>query len=88
MYYCTYKGRTVDILKCARCRSYSLELKPDREATSDPDWTTCTFICLGCGATGRVRISSHVPLESFENWKALIGRVDELKVAMTLTELS
>jgi hypothetical protein len=87
MFYCTYKGRTIDILKCARCRSYSLELKPADQADSNPDWIRYSFTCLACQATGSVRLASDVPLESFPTWEELMDRVEELKVAMTLMEL-
>jgi len=87
MYYCTYKGRTVDVLKCARCRAYSLTLAPTDSVSDDEGWVLYSFTCQKCGAGGAVRLSSEVALEAFLTWEALQERIDELKAVMSITDL-
>jgi hypothetical protein len=87
MFYCTYLGHTVDILKCSACRSYAIGLDADRGPSAVEDWVTYSFVCHDCGSSGSVRISSKVNLEAFETWEELENRIAELKVAMTLSAL-
>ncbi len=87
MYYCAYKGRTIDILKCSQCRAYSIELTLSSSQTSSGQWADYDYLCNKCSAKGSVKISSRVTLEGFETWGELQERIDELKVAMTVSGL-
>lgn len=87
MFYCTYREKTINILKCSKCRAYSILLEPVESVDSQDGWTTYRYRCEKCGADGTVAISSSVNLESFENWRDLEERIEELKAAMSLTGL-
>lgn len=87
MYYCAYKGRTIDILKCSQCRAYSIELTPSSGQGSSNEWVAYDYLCGKCSAKGSVKISSRVTLEGFKTWEELQERIDELKVAMTISGL-
>ena len=89
MFYCTYRGRAIDVLKCSRCRSYSIRLDPVDAAfpQTDSGWIQYRHKCDKCGAEGSVRISSEVNLEGFETWEELQDRIEELRIVMSLTAL-
>jgi transcription initiation factor IIE alpha subunit len=84
MFYCTYREKTINILKCSKCRAYSILLEPVQQTGTGYGWTTYKYRCEKCGADGTVAISSSVNLESFEKWEELEERIEELKVAMSL----
>jgi len=87
MFYCTYLGHTIDMLKCSACRSYAIRLEADRPPSEVGEWVTYSFVCHDCGSSGSIRISSRVNLEGFDTWEELENRIAELKVAMTLSAL-
>jgi len=87
MFYCTYREQTINILKCSKCRAYSILLEPVQRVGTGDGWTTYRYRCEKCGAEGTVAISSSVNLESFEKWEELEERIEELKVAMSLSGL-
>jgi len=87
MFYCTYREHTINILKCTRCRAFSILLEPEKSPAAENDWTTYKYRCEKCGSEGRVGISSSVNLESFDKWEDLEKRIEELKAAMSLSGL-
>ena len=84
MYYLAYAGRTIQVLKCASCRSYSLELFGSVEEGKEQEYN---FRCGKCESEGDFTLPEGYALEGFATWEELQGRVDELKVSMTITEL-
>jgi len=85
MYYLTYRGHTINTLKCAKCKSYSLRL--ERKPSGDENWVHFGYECESCGATGSVRIASDFGFEVHETWEELDERISELKISMTVDGL-
>jgi hypothetical protein len=79
MFYISYIARTINILKCARCRSYDITL--------DTSASPSHYECSSCGNTGDVKLSGKVNLESFGTWEELEQRIEELKSILSLSPL-
>jgi hypothetical protein len=87
MFYITYLSCTIDILKCAKCKSYDLSLSPSESHDNRNKWSAYAYRCWTCDEFGTLRLSNEVHLEEFASWEALQNRIDELKATMSLMEL-
>ncbi len=85
MFHITYFKRTVNILKCAKCKAYDLSISPSERHLGHDKWAAYAYVCEKCGANGSFRLSTEVHFESFATWDELQDRIDELKAAMSLT---
>ena len=81
MFYIIYRGNGINILKCAKCKSYALELEK-KDGVSNEKYRGYEYRCLSCGSMGWFRLIRKNELEWFDSWENMQDRIEEITTAM------